>query len=43
MLRFGWTLRMPMRPISSYWFKTFGMVNQPIGSHKLGIFWYGQI
>ena len=26
-----------------YWSKTFGMVNQPIGNHELGILWYGRI
>ena len=29
--------------ISRYWFERFGMVNQPIGNHWLGIFWCGQI
>ena len=26
-----------------YWSQRFGMVNQLIGNHGLGIFWYGQI
>ena len=26
-----------------YWSLRFGMVNQPVGDHGLGIFWCGQI
>ena len=26
-----------------YWSQRFGMVNQPIGNHGLGIFWRGRI
>ena len=35
--------RIPKLKSAYYWLYMFGMVNQSIGNHELGIFWGGQI
>ena len=37
------TFKLPITGLLFYWFFRFGMWNQPIGKHWLGIFWSGRL